>query len=368
MPHGGRRAARPVRHAIVKALSDAGVPLLIGTDTMAAGYNVHQELALFVSGERNHRPSMPHFLAATNIGRTTATLVWHASTDPNASDTVTYEVQWKQFQVPGWSATISVSTPSLDLVGLKKGDKVDVRVRATDMVLNSRWNKKVQLFRTNGNPTAPSKLKASQVLHDRAKVSWNASRDVNDDITHYEVWYRRAGEAWGDAEIENADGTTTVLRDLDPLTSYDVRVRAKDTLGQGQFVGRNKLFTTVEVPNQSPPKPENITATEVTDRAALIDWDDVVDPDGDAVTYIVRYRSNGTSGWGTLYETTETSYTLTELQAGTAYDIRLMASDGKLKSARNSTNLFTTASAAVSMGWRYSAMENLASIRASLRW
>ena len=48
MPHGGRRAARPVRHAIVKALSDAGVPLLIGTDTMAAGYNVHQELALFV--------------------------------------------------------------------------------------------------------------------------------------------------------------------------------------------------------------------------------------------------------------------------------------------------------------------------------
>jgi len=40
--------SRPVRHAIVKSLSDAGVPLLIGTDTMAAGYNVHQELALFV--------------------------------------------------------------------------------------------------------------------------------------------------------------------------------------------------------------------------------------------------------------------------------------------------------------------------------
>ena len=42
------KASKPVRHAIVKALSDAGVPLLIGTDTMAAGYNVHQELALFV--------------------------------------------------------------------------------------------------------------------------------------------------------------------------------------------------------------------------------------------------------------------------------------------------------------------------------
>ena len=31
-----------------RADCDAGVPLLIGTDTMAAGYNVHQELALFV--------------------------------------------------------------------------------------------------------------------------------------------------------------------------------------------------------------------------------------------------------------------------------------------------------------------------------
>ena len=308
---------------------------------------------MFTTGEGNRKPSEPANLTATNIGRTTATLVWDASTDPNASDTVTYEVQWKQFQAPDWSATISVSTPSLDLVGLKKGDKVDVRVRATDMVMNSRWNKKVQLFRTNGNPTAPSKLKASQVLHDRAKVSWNASRDVNDDITHYEVWYRRAGEAWGDAEIENADGTATVLRDLDPLTSYDVRVRAKDTVGQGQFVGRNKLFTTVAVPNQAPPKPENITATEVTARAALIDWDDVVDPNGQAVTYTLRYRINGTRGFTTAATgLTESTYLLTGLEAGTGYDIRLVASDGTLKSARNVANLFMTASVAVTMQWR----------------
>ena len=44
----GLKAARPTRLALVKALNDAGAPLLIGTDTGAAGYNVHQELALFV--------------------------------------------------------------------------------------------------------------------------------------------------------------------------------------------------------------------------------------------------------------------------------------------------------------------------------
>ena len=44
----GLKAARIPRMALVKALSDAGAPLLLGTDTAASGYNVHQELALLV--------------------------------------------------------------------------------------------------------------------------------------------------------------------------------------------------------------------------------------------------------------------------------------------------------------------------------
>ena len=42
------QGTKSTRLGIVKALSDAGVPLLIGTDTLSSGYNVHQELALFV--------------------------------------------------------------------------------------------------------------------------------------------------------------------------------------------------------------------------------------------------------------------------------------------------------------------------------
>ncbi len=42
----GLKGTRTVRLAIVKALSDADVPLLLGTDTLAAGYDVHQEMVL----------------------------------------------------------------------------------------------------------------------------------------------------------------------------------------------------------------------------------------------------------------------------------------------------------------------------------
>jgi len=49
-PHdrAGISGTRSVRLALVKALSDAGAPLLIGTDVGAPGYTVHQEMGLFV--------------------------------------------------------------------------------------------------------------------------------------------------------------------------------------------------------------------------------------------------------------------------------------------------------------------------------
>jgi len=47
LPRNGLKGSRDVRLALIKGLSDAGVPLLIGTDTTASGFNVHQEMALF---------------------------------------------------------------------------------------------------------------------------------------------------------------------------------------------------------------------------------------------------------------------------------------------------------------------------------
>ena len=44
----GITGTRSVRLGLVKALSDASAPLLIGTDISATGYTVHRELALFV--------------------------------------------------------------------------------------------------------------------------------------------------------------------------------------------------------------------------------------------------------------------------------------------------------------------------------
>ena len=44
----GIRGTRSTRLGLVKALADAGAPLLIGTDASATGYTVHREMGLFV--------------------------------------------------------------------------------------------------------------------------------------------------------------------------------------------------------------------------------------------------------------------------------------------------------------------------------
>ena len=92
-----------------------------------------------------------------------------------------------------------------------------------------------------------------------------------------------------------------------------------------------------------------------------------MDLNGDPVTYLLRYRPNGTTAWTAPVETSETRMVLTDLAPLTAYDVRLVATDGELSRARNVLTLFTTpqSSPAISI-WRAVAAKSLKTLRASV--
>ena len=92
----GLKAARTPRMALVKALSDAGAPLLLGTDTTASGYNVHQELALLVesgltpyqaltAATRNRRATSSAWASSGPSSRAAAR-TWCSSTRTRSAD------------------------------------------------------------------------------------------------------------------------------------------------------------------------------------------------------------------------------------------------------------------------------------------
>ena len=116
------------------------------------------------------------------------------------------------------------------------------------------------------------------------------------------------------------------------------------------------LFTTTGTGSgtpSAPSQPTGITAQSVGSDTATIAWNPSVDPNGDEVTYKVRYRETGVGGWSEVETTTETSYALTGLKAETTYDLRLIATDGVLWISRNTMSLFTTtATLPAAFTWR----------------
>ena len=249
------------------------------------------------------------------------------------------------------------------------GTSYDTRIIATDGGRSSSKNT-IALFTTeeagdNNAPSAPSNVSASNVTNTSAEVSWQASEDLDGDSISYDVAYRVSGEVdWISAGTTSE--TTLNLGGLDEGVSYDVSVTATDGIA-GTTTEEASLFTTPVGTPKAPSQPSNITASNVGSDSALISWDPSIDPNGDAVTYKVRYRETGTASWSTLVQVSEPTYLLTGLMAGTSYDTRIIATDGGRSTSKNTIALFTTPSAATATTWRSAALASVANIRSYLR-
>ena len=73
------------------------------------------------------------------------------------------------------------------------------------------------------------------------KVVWHAPENTGPDISSYEVGYKKSTETAFDTSnvTEDQSNRTATISDLDPDTSYDVRVQATNVEGTGawSFVG-----------------------------------------------------------------------------------------------------------------------------------
>ena len=106
--------------------------------------------------------------------------------------------------------------------------------------------------------------------------------------------------------------------------------------------------------NQAPTRPGVPSASAVSSDRATIRWPVSTDPDGDALTYAVRYRKTDLStSWSSVVHTSNTQVSITGLDPDTSYNVSLRASDGQLTSTwRWATNLFTTSGSGTG-AWPY---------------
>ncbi|WP_367127091.1 glycoside hydrolase family 9 protein [Saccharothrix sp. HUAS TT1] len=168
-------------------------------------------------------PTAPTGLRASNVGATSATLTWTASTD-NVGVTG-YDVLWADGTAVGATAT-----PAFQLSGLAPASSHRFTVRAKDAAGNrSAASAVITVVTTDTNgdresPTVPGGLSVSAITSTGATLTWSASTD-NEAVAGYEV-LRPDGTV-----AAATTGLSHQLTGLTADTAYTFTVRAKDTSG-----------------------------------------------------------------------------------------------------------------------------------------
>ena len=170
-------------------------------------------------------------------------------------------------------------------------------------------------------PSAPTLTAGETWL----EASWTAPDDSGAAITDYDVEYRTAGGNWTDASHAGTS-TTKRIESLVANTAYDVRVRASNAEGAGDWspAASGRTDASAEAPDA--PLAPTLTAGTTWLEAS---WTAPAD-NGAAITdYDVHYRTTGGNWQDASHAGTSTTKRIESLTADTAYDVQVRASNAE---------------------------------------
>ncbi len=189
-----------------------------------------------------YAPNTPTLTA----GNTELVVEWTAPNDGGSAITG-YELEYK-LNSGDWNTPADVTQRTTDadtttdtITGLTNGTTYNVQVRAVNTQGESEWSASAALTL----PTKPSAMNAPTLTGGNAQITatWTAPTDTGgSSITAYHVQHRtNAAGTWSTTDTDNiatiTDGTATShpITGLTNGTSYDVRVRAVNAQGTGDW-------------------------------------------------------------------------------------------------------------------------------------
>ncbi len=280
-------------------------------------------------------PGKPTSLSGTGYNGWVS-LSWTAPSNNGGADISDYEYQYcRPTQLFGSSWTAWGNSNTLNSVfGLINGTRYKFRIRA----VNSAGESLPSATAYATPATTPSAPQYFLTYDDNGQVDlwWDApSDDGGSAITDYEYRYRETGGNWGSWSSTGVGAGTEynnsyIVSGLTNGTSYDFDVRAVNIYGGGTSAGA--LSETPE-PN-TPGQVTNVSAsTGSTTGSINLSWTAPDDDGGQAIThYEYAYGKNTIGRWQWVsYSSTgstSTSFTVTGLDSGVLYRLRVRAHNG----------------------------------------
>ena len=188
-------------------------------------------------------------------------------------------------------------------------------------------------------------------IHNGFQLYWYAPLYNSADVTDYDLQYREFNtntEMWGTWNDISYTGTglTTRLTGLTAGKKYQVRVRSvvgtKHSRWSTPSTDNDPADTRTATDYQTVGQPDPPPAPTVIPSAGkfTVTWTNPGTSNNSVATsrYEVRWRTSGSSGHGTLLASTATSYEVTGLADGKAYEVWVRAYAGTTRSSRYSSS------------------------------
>ena len=277
-----------------------------------------------IPGPAAEAPDAPSAPTLT-VGETWIEATWTAPAD-NDSAITGYDVHYRETGGNWTDANHSGTATTMRITGLTADTAYQVRVRASNAEGEGDWSPAASA-RTDAAAEAPDAPAAPSLTVGETwiEASWTAPADNGSAITDYDVHYRETGGNWQDAN-HTGTGTTKRITGLTADTAYQVRVRASNAEGTGDWSAAASARTEAAAEAPDAPSAPTLTAGETWIEAT---WTAPGD-NGSAITgYDVHYRETGGNWQDANHSGTGTTKRIDGLTADTAYQVRVRASNAE---------------------------------------
>ncbi|XP_064480158.1 cell adhesion molecule Dscam1-like [Ornithodoros turicata] len=182
-------------------------------------------------------------------------------------------------------------------------------------------------------PDSPRNLNVKEVTSQSVALTWISPYSGNLPITAYSVQYKKDSEQWTPdvtATRNSPNDMSAVIRNLHPVTTYNFRVVAENSLGYGNPSEVVSVITKEEAPSDPP---TGIQIEPTSSRSMKIKWKAPPSEQRRSPVkgYYLGYKVHR-SGEQFVYKTLESSrngdveeFHLSNLRRNTEYSIRLQA-------------------------------------------
>ncbi|XP_076062966.1 miles to go isoform X2 [Oratosquilla oratoria] len=259
-------------------------------------------------------PPAPVAYLSASPAATSVTLLW--GEPANHGDPITHyviEVADKTFTTPGLETEYTVTD-------LLPETQYKVRIQAVNSVGPGGFSAVTKVI-TRALPPSPPQLELVKASHNSLRLKWGDGRNA-DMITYYlQMEFPKPHSNTTEFyNIYNGTNQNYKVGKLEENTTYRLRIFASNEAGDGPFSTIVEMTTTKAPPN--PVKPPR--AIECPGMTYRIEWSAVKCRGDDPIMYRLQVLQAGKDkDYSVVYTGSETSYTLTELEPSTWYNVRV---------------------------------------------